>query len=250
MKNIFFSKRIIAGVLMGTMITTPSYALFGFGDVVHDPIHMGKTVAAEVARAADAARQIQTEIAQYERMVRDAMTLADPVFKPVGDTFRSLYSLYMQGQSLRYRVENLDHMFYTMNPNFYTYMGTMGQGRPTKEVMRERYETWSRQGYENTKDALRMAGMVVNRTDTEKQMLERLMVQSDRAGGHMEAMQAGNQIAANLSRQLTDLQQIAAENVRMQSEYYALQISRRASEEAASIHYRTEPVKKGSGRSL
>lgn len=241
-------KRFFALSLMSVLVVSPSHAFFGMGDVVHDPIHMGKTVAAEIARAADAARQIQTEIYQYERMVRDAVSLADPVFKPVGDTFRSLYSLYTQGQSLRYRLENIDSMFYTMNPSYYTYLSTMGQGRPTREAMRERYEQWSNKGYENTKSALEMAGMVVNRAETEEQMLQRLIAQSNSAGGHLEAMQAGNQIAGNLSRQMEGLSQIAAQNVRLQAEFMAWQVERQTHADAFSTHYRNVPVQEGSRR--
>ncbi len=249
MKNMY-GKRIVVLVLVWVLSATPARAFFGMGDIVNDPLHMGQTVAAEVARAADAARQIQLEISQYERMVRDAVSLADPVFKPVGDSFRSLYSLYMQGQSLRYRLENVDSMFYTMNPTYYTYLSTMGQGRPTKEAMRERYEQWSNKGYENTKSALQMAGMVVNRSDTEEQMLRRLIAQSNNAGGHLEAMQAGNQIAGNLSRQMEGLSQIAAQNLRLQAEFMAYQVERQTHADAFSTYYRQAPVQAGSRRGL
>src|SRR5690606_11276340 len=103
--------------LLGIAAINPSHAFFGAGDIVSDPGHTAQTIAAEAARAADAAREIQVQLNQYQMMVRNAVSLGDPIFKPLGDTFRSLYQVYMQGQSLSWRLQNLDQQFGLMYPS-------------------------------------------------------------------------------------------------------------------------------------
>lgn len=237
MSNILFRFRVaLVGMAIAASCTNAD------AWVVHDPGHTAKTVAAEVARAADAARQIQVEINQYRQMLIDGMTLADPIFKPFGDTLRSLYSVYMQGQSLMYQAQNMDSMFGLYYPSYYTYLGTMGQGRSMSERMEDRYKAWSDKGYQNTRTALLSAGVRVDGMNSEQAMLEALVEQSNRAGGQMQAIQAASQIAANQAQQLQDLRMLVAENTTLHANYMAWKIEQETFDSAFRTQYRSAPV--------
>ena len=216
-------------------------AFFGT-EIVYDPTHTAQTMAAEVARAADAAREIQVEINQYQQMVRDAMSLADPVFKPFGDTIRSLYSVYMQGQSLMYQAQYMDSAFGTMYPDYWTYLHRMGQGQSTVQTMEQRYKAWSDKGYQNTRTALLSAGMRVDGMENEQRMLEMLVDQSNRADGQKQAIQAASQIAANQAKQLQDLRMLVAEQTSLHANYMAWQIEQRTFDDAFRTQYRRAPI--------
>lgn len=240
MKNTLFKSSRLA-LLLGALSAAPAHAFFGSG-IVHDPVHMGQTIAEGAQRAAEAAREIQVEISQYQQMVRDGLSLADPVFKPIGDTFRSLHSVYMQSQSLMYRAQNLDSAFGMMYPSYYSYLGTMGQGRSTAATMRERYKVWSDKGYENTRTAMNAAGVQVNGMSSEQAMLERLIAQSNSADGQKQAIQAASLIAANQAEQLQDLRMMVADQTSLHANFMALQIERQSHSDAFSESYRRAPV--------
>lgn len=231
-------------MVVGTAIAascTSADAFFGT-EIVYDPTHTAQTMASELKRAADAARQIQVEINQYQQMIRDGMALTDPVFRPFGDTLRALRDLHWTSQSLMYQAENLDTMFGTRYPSYEHWYGTMGTGRSTSERMRERYEAWSDKGYQNTRTALQSAGVRVSRMDSEQAMLEALVEQSNRAGGQMQAIQAANQIAGHQAEQLQDLRMLVAEQTSLHANYMAWKIEQETYDSAFRTQYRRAPV--------
>ena len=237
MRNI--SSKFLVALLLTVGGLQPAKAFFGVGDVVTDPMLTAKTIASEAARAADAARQIQVEINQYQQMVRDGLALADPVFKPLGETIRGVQSIYMQGQSLMYQAQNMDSAFGGMYPSYYSRLGSMGQGRSMTQTMGERYRTWSDKGYENTRQAMTASGMQVNGLANEHAMLERLVSQSNSAGGQMQALQAANQIAANQAEQMQSLRALVAQQNNLHANYMAHRIEQETFDNAFRQQFRT-----------
>src|SRR5687768_9262248 len=236
MRNIRSSKALC--VFLAVAWTQPANAFFGAGDVVYDPAHTAQTIAEGAKRAAEAARQVQVELNQYTQMIRDGMALTDPVFKPIGDTIRGVHSVYMQGQSLMYRAQNVDSMFGMTYPGYYTWLGTMGQGRSMTATMQERYSKWSDKGYENTRAAMTAAGLQVDGMQNEHAMLEQLVTQSNRAGGQMQAIQAANQIAANQAQQMQDLRLLVAQQNQLHANYMAHQIEQRTFDNAFNQQFK------------
>lgn len=225
----------------------PAHAFFG-SNIVFDPAHTAKTVGAEVARAADAARQIQMEIYQYQEMIRQGLSLADPVFKPLGDTLRSLNTMYMQTQSLMWQAQNIDSMFGMMYPSYYSYLGSMGQGRPMSVMMKDRYKAWSDNGYQNTRTALTSAGMQVRGMDSEQAMLQSLVAQASRSQGQTQAIQAASQIAANQAQQLMELRMLIAEQTSLHANYMAQQIEQRTFDNAFQQQFKNGTYRNSRGQ--
>lgn len=219
-----------------------------FGDVVTDPLLTGKMIAAEAARLGQTATMIQNQMNQYMQMVRDGMSLADPVFRPLGDTLRSLNNVYMQGQSLMYMAQNADYMFSAQFPSYYTYLGTMGQGQSISERMPVLYKQWSDKGYENTRTAMVAAGMQVENLPSEHAMLQSLVDQSNTAGGQMRVMQAGNQIAASQAEQMLALRQLVAQQTNLHANYMAQQIERNSASDALTENFTRGKITNSPGK--
>ncbi|HEY6044167.1 MAG TPA: P-type conjugative transfer protein TrbJ [Nitrosospira sp.] len=232
----------LLSLLVGTLWMSPANAFLGAGDIVFDPSARAEQIAQGAVRAAEAARQLQVQLNQYTQMVRDGLSLADPVFKPLGDTLRSLNSVYMQGQSLMYSAQNMDMMFGSMYPSYYSYLGTMGQGRPMSQTMPALYQQWSDKGYENTRKAMLASGMQVEGMQSEHDMLQRLVLQSNTAGGQMAALQAGNQIAANQAEQMQSLRLLIAQQNNLHANFMAQQIEQQSARNAFTQQYKAAPV--------
>lgn len=230
------NKYLVAGVLFMLLNwVNPARAFFGVGDVVTDPGLTGQTIAAEAARAAQTLTMIQNQFNEYQMMARNTLALGDPIFTPVGNAIRSLNSMYMQGQSLMWRAQNIDQQFGMMNPGYASYLYSMGRGGPSMSNM---YQKWSEQGNQSTRSALLGAGVQVESTASDQEMLNKLVVQSNTAGGQMQALQAANQIAANQAEQMLNLRALVAQQNTLQAEYMTLQNARMSASDAWQIQFR------------
>lgn len=223
----------------------PASAFMGIGDVVSDPILTGKTIAAEAARLGQTTQMIQNQVNMYTNMVRNTLALGDPVFKPIGDTMRSLYGVYNQGQSLMYRAQNIDQQFNLMNPGYQSYIWTMGNGG--NMTFTEKYKEWSDKGSENLRTSLKANGLQYEKQETTDALLQQLIARSSTAKGQMGALQAGNEFAALQAQQMQDLQMIVSEQGRMHASYLALQLDRQAADDASVQNWRAKPFQNTKG---
>lgn len=226
---------------------SPASAFWGVGDVVTDPGLTMKMVAAEAARAGQTATMIQNQLNQYVQMIRNGLSLADPVFKPLGDTLRMVNSVYMQGQGLMYTAQNMDSMFGSMYPSYYSYLATMGQGRSMSETMPTLYKQWSDRGYENTRKAMLSAGMQVDGMKSEQEMLERLTLQANTARGQTQTIHAAAQIAANQAEQMQNLRLLIAQQTNLHANYMAQEVEQQSARNAATMKYKEPPVTNSPG---
>ncbi len=235
MRNMY-GKYWVAGTLFllaGWM--QPAKAFFGVGDVVTDPGLTGQTIAAEAARAGQTLTMIQNQFQQIQNAVQNTLALGDPVFAPLGNTIRSLNNMYMQGQSLMWRAQNIDQQFAMMNPGYNSYLYSIGRGGQSMSTL---YQKWSDQGNQTTRAALLGAGIQIDDASSAQTMLEKLTLQSNMAGGQMQALQAANQIAMNQAQQIQELRVLVAQQTILHAEYMAQQNARQSASDARDMQFR------------
>ncbi len=231
-------RNTLSKFLMSLMVMAPlqpANAFFGAGDVVTDPGLTMKVIAAEAARVGQTASMIQNQFQQIQNAVQNTLALGDPVFKPLGDTLRSMNTMYMQGQSLMWRAQNIDQQFSMMNPGYQSYLWSLGRGGTSMSTL---YQQWSDKGNQTTKAALLGAGIQIDDTANGQAMLERLVLQSNTAGGQMQALQAANQIAANQAQQIQELRLLVAQQTVLHAEYMTQQNARQSASDAWQIQFR------------
>jgi P-type conjugative transfer protein TrbJ len=235
MRNIQSKFLVAASLFWLVAWMQPAKAFFGVGDVVTDPGLTGQTIAAEAARAGQTITMIQNQISQIQNAVQNTLALGDPVFAPLGNTIRSLNSMYMQGQSLMWRAQNFDQQFAMMNPGYNSYLYSIGRGG---QSMSSLYQKWSDQGNQTTRTALLGAGIQIDDAASGQSMLERLTLQSTMAGGQMQALQAANQIALSQAQQIQELRLLVAQQTILHAEYMAQQNARASASDAWQIQFR------------
>jgi len=237
MKNTSLKVRHLA-FLLGTIAVNPAHAFFG-SEIVYDPTNTAETIAAEAARAADAARELQVQLNQYQNMIVNTISLRDPILAPIGNTFRSLYQVYWQGQSLMWRAQNMDQQFNYMYPGYESYLYSVGQGGQT---FSQKYRTWSERNNEGIINSARVSGMTVQSGEDTAALLQRMALQSSSAEGQVQAVQAGNQIATLQVQELLKLQAMIDAQIKMQANYLAIENERRGMDDAFRSQYRSAPV--------
>jgi P-type conjugative transfer protein TrbJ len=231
------SKFWIAAVF--SFFVNPANAFLGMGDVVTDPILTGKTIAAEAARLGQTATMIQNQIEAYRNMVYNTVTLANPVLKPIGDLARTAAYTYYRGQNLMYQAQNLDSAFGYMYPsymNYQAYMMNVGRGGQTLEA---KYQDWSDKGYNNVRSALQAANIQAENMEKDSSMLDKLVNQANSTGGQMQALQGISQLMGQQSNQMRGLQDLMLTQVRMQANFYGMEIERRSAFDASLQNFKT-----------
>ncbi|EJF82648.1 P-type conjugative transfer protein TrbJ [Bartonella rattimassiliensis] len=173
------------------------------------------------------AKQLQTQLQQYKDMIKQGLSFSSPQFDGLQSTLQKLKQVYQDSQSISYNMGNLNSRFEQMFPGYENYLENSGKISPTKD-----YRKWSERGLSNSRIAIEAAGINTSSFDDEDKLMQKLVNRSASAEGRMQAIQAGNEIAAQQVKQLQLLRELVANNTTLQANYTANEIERRAKYEA------------------
>ena len=199
--------------------------------------------AKEVETALNTAQQLQTQIQQYNNMVQQGLSLPNSMFGSITGSINQLRGIYNQGSSLAYSMSNLDSKFRDQFKGYDSYLSSIGQASAN---MPGSYKKWSDASFDNARSAMEAVGMNTSTFATEDAMLSNLVQRSQTAQGRMQAIQAGNEIAAQQVQQLQKLREMMAASVTLQSNYIAQLTERQAMDDAARAKFRAGNVQNSS----
>lgn len=185
------------------------------------------------------ARQLQTQIQQYNDMVKQGLSLPNSMFNSFRSDLQKLNSIYQDSRALAHSMSNLDAQFRGQFKGYDDYLKSIGQGTNN---MPGRYEKWSAEGFDNARTAMEAVGMNTSSFASEDALLQTLVQRSSSAQGRLQAIQAGNEIAAQQVQQLQKLREMMAANVTLQSNYIAQQTERSAVDDAFRQQFRAGTV--------
>lgn len=190
--------------------------------IVFDP----SNYAQNVLTAARALQQINNQIAalqnQAQSLVNQARNLASLPFSSLQrlqDQVQRTRQLLQQAQRLAYNVQSIDQAFAAR----YRAVDLGASDQALVGAARERWRD-SVAGFE---DALKVQAGVVGNIDGARDQMSQLVEASQSATGALQAAQAGNQLLALQTQQLTDLTALLAAQGRAQD----LEAARRAAAE-------------------
>jgi len=186
-------------------------------------------VAKEIETAINTAEQLRTQIQQYENMVTQGLSLPSSMFNRITGDIQRIQQLYQQSKALSGNLSNFDERFRQQFGDYDRYLSQVGQS-PT--YMQDNYKRWNEQGSDAMRVAMQSAGMNVSAIASEDAMLSQLVARSQNAQGRMQAIQAGNEIAAQQVQQMQKLRQMLNDSVQSQSMWYAQNIERQAVDDA------------------
>lgn len=205
--------------------------------------------AESVNTALNTAEQLSTQVQQYNYMVTQGTPLPNSMFGRITQDMQRVTSIYNRAQSLGRNVANLDSQFNTQFPGYEAYLQKFLQSSSkATDVMPDRYEKWSAQGFDNAKRAMQAAGMNTSTFETEDAHLEQLVNRSQSSSGRMQAIQAGNEIAASNVQQLQKLRDLVATQITLQGNYIAQETARQSVGDAASEQFNKRPNTRGGAK--
>ncbi|MCK5748807.1 MAG: P-type conjugative transfer protein TrbJ [Oricola sp.] len=220
-------KTIISIVMMGVMpvmcITGTAHAQFRFGGIVYDPTNHAQnllTAARSLTQVQNQIKQLAHEVTMLENQAKNLASLPTSVADDLKAKLLTIDALINLADGIAYKVAAIETDYETI------YRKTYGASPPpTPVIVSEARDAWkqSRDGY---KHSLQVQAQVVTNIRDDIDELHGLVGESQGAGGNLQVLQAGNQIAALSAEQMMQIQTLLAAQYRAE----ALEASRALAE--------------------
>ncbi|CAM5766370.1 MULTISPECIES: P-type conjugative transfer protein TrbJ [Hyphomicrobiales] len=191
-------------VALSPMVATPAHAI-----IVFDPSNYAQNVLTAARTLEQITNQITSLQNEAQMLINQAKNLASlpySALQTLQQNVQRTQQLLSQAQGIAFNVQQIDQMFTQK-------YGNVSMSTTDKQMVADARSRW-----QNTvgglQDAMRVQAGVVSNIDTNRTQMSALVSQSQGATGALQATQAGNQILALQSQQLSDLVALLASNGR------------------------------------
>lgn len=196
-------------VALSPMLASPANAFFGIGRIVYDPSNYAQnvlTAARTLEQINNQITSLQNEAQMLINQARNLASLPHSSLQQLQQNVQRTQQLLGQAQNIAFDVQNIDQMFQQQ-------YGNVPLSATDQQLVADARNRW-----ENTvgglQDAMRVQAGVVDNIDTNRAEMSALVGQSQNAVGALQATQAGNQLLALQSQQLSDLIAVISANGR------------------------------------
>ena len=193
-----------APLALSPMVATPAHAI-----IVFDPSNYAQNVLTAARTLEQITNQITSLQNEAQMLINQAKNLASRPFsalQTLQQNVQRTQQLWQQAQGIAFNVQQIDQMFSQK-------YGNVSMSATDQQLVADARSRW-----QNTvgglQDAMRVQAGVVSNIDSNRTQMSALVSQSQGATGALQATQAGNQILALQSQQLSDLVALLASNGR------------------------------------
>ncbi|HWL05410.1 MAG TPA: P-type conjugative transfer protein TrbJ [Xanthobacteraceae bacterium] len=193
-----------APLALAPMFATPAHAI-----IVYDP----SNYAQNVLQAARALQQINNQITSLQNQAqmlinqaRDLASLPFSALQQIQQNVQRTQQLLNQAQNIAFNVQQIDQAFQSQ-------YGNVSMSASNQQLVADARARW-KNTVGGLQDSMRVQAGVVGNIDSNRTQMSALVGQSQGATGALQATQAGNQILALQSQQLSDLIALLAANGR------------------------------------
>ncbi len=204
---------LAAPLALAPVFTTPAHAFFGgFGRIVYDPTNHAEnllTAARTLEQINNQITSLQNEAQMLINQARNLASLPYSSLQQLQQNVQRTQQLLGQAQNIAFDVQNIDQMFQQD-------YGNLSLTATDQQLIADARSRW-----ENTvgglQDAMRVQAGVVGNIDSNRAEMSALVGESQGATGALQATQAGNQLLALQSQQLSDLIAVISANGRAEA---------------------------------
>lgn len=214
---------VVASVLVLSAALAPPAGAQFFGGIVYDPTnHVQNVLTAtrSLAQINNQIRQLAHEIEMLNNMAKDLTSLPTSIAAQLRAKLQQVDTLLQAANGLSYAIAAINAQYDQIyKPNY------GAAPPPSATLLADALAAWhqSREGY---KHALLVQASVVQNVRDDIVELDGLIAASQRSAGNLQALQAGNQIAALSAQQMLQIEQLLAAEARAE----ALERSRQLAE--------------------
>ncbi|WP_298497989.1 P-type conjugative transfer protein TrbJ [uncultured Maritimibacter sp.] len=199
-------------VALSPMLASPAHAQFGFGRIVYDPSNYAQnvlTAARTLEQINNQITSLQNEAQMLINQARNLTSLPYSALQQIQQNVSRTQQLLAQAQNIAFDVQNIDQAFQQQ-------YGNVSLSATDVQLVADARDRW-----QNTvgglQDAMKVQAGVVGNIDANRAEMAALVGQSQGATGALQATQAGNQLLALQSQQLSDLIAMLAANGRSEA---------------------------------
>jgi P-type conjugative transfer protein TrbJ len=196
-------------VALSPMLAGPAHAQFGFGRIVYDPSNYAQNVLTAARTLEQINNQITSLQNEAQMLINQARNLASLPYSSLQQLQQNVsrtQQLLSQAQNIAFEVGQIDQAFQQQ-------YGNVSLSTTDAQLVADARSRW-----ENTvgglQDAMRVQAGAVGNIDSNRAEMAALVGQSQGATGALQATQAGNQLLALQSQQLSDLIAVISANGR------------------------------------
>ena len=214
--------KITAALLVSLLVVPPTVKAGGadateFTQLLNN-IELGELNGTELSALARQAQQLLNETAMIQNQLKNLVTLEDNPVAMV-NALKQLSNIVQQGQIMSYAAQNVDALYANMYPGYSTYLNQ----DISSAILQQKHLDWSQRNTDNIKATLKASGIHEQTLLNEQDRLDTLVGMSKTSGGRLQAIQAGNLIAAEEVASLQRLRQLIMVNNQHMANYQAQQ---------------------------
>ncbi|WP_099864876.1 P-type conjugative transfer protein TrbJ [Pararhizobium haloflavum] len=204
-----FALALAGASALSPMLASPTHAQFGFGRIVYDPSNYAQnvlTAARTLEQINNQITSLQNEAQMLINQARNLANLPHSSLQQLQQSVQRTQQLLGEAQNIAFEVGQIDQAFQSQ------------YGNVSLSATDQQLVAGARSRWENTvgglQDAMRVQAGVVGNIDGNRTEMSTLVGQSQNAAGALQATQAGNQLLALQSQQLSDLVALISVNGR------------------------------------
>jgi P-type conjugative transfer protein TrbJ len=211
------SRRLVA--VMALILIAASSA-WGYGSIVLDPTNLIQNTLSALKAIESVINEVQmiaNQVKQIENLVQNTRSYAGVWDQEALPRLMRLGQIIEQEQAIAYAMAGMDRVFRERYPGY----------RPITDWAAA-YDQWTRTTLDTMRGTLAAVRLHSDDFADEQRRIQTLTALSDSAEGRMQAIQAGNMLAAEQIQQLTKLRQLMMAQINAQNVYMANQTNRDA----------------------
>ena len=196
---------LAAPLALSPVLTSPAYAW----RIVFDPSNYAQNVLTAARTLEQINHQItslQNEATMLMNQARNLASLPFSSLQQLQQNVQRTQQLLSQAQNIAFDVQQIDQAFQQQ-------YGNVSMSATDQQLVADARSRW-KNTVGGLKDAMRVQAGVVGNIDTNRTQMSELVGRSQSATGALQATQAGNQLLALQSQQLSDLVALLAANGR------------------------------------
>ena len=211
------SKPLIAVI---AVILIAASSAWGYAAIVLDPTNLiQNTISAlkAIESVINEVQMIANQVKQIENLVQNTRSYAGVWDREALPNLVRLGQIIEQEQAIAYAMAGMDRVFRDKYPGY----------RPITDWATA-YDQWTRTTLDTLRGTLAAVRLHADDFADEQRRVQTLTALSDSAEGRMQAIQAGNMLAAEQIQQLSKLRQLMMAQINAQNVYMANQTNRDA----------------------
>lgn len=179
------------------------------------------------------ARQISNQLRAITNMVQNSANLPSHLWGDTMQDLNQLAQIVREGQALAYSMSNIDAQFRSQFEDYAHYLANTLNATQYSN----KYNGWTTTTSDTIRASMGSANLQWQQFTTEEATMTQLENMSATATGRMQAIQAGNQIAAQTVRQMQKLRVLMMSQMQMQAAYMATRNEKDAVQQTKSHRF-------------